>query len=222
LIQIGGDEALITYDGMAAFEAAQSFLPDVGLIDLQIPQLDGFRLAKRLRDLPQLHNMLLVAVTGFADRAHRELAREAGFDEYLVKPYSLTHLRDILRIARATRRASCELRSDSEQLRKDSESLRAASSAVVLESRKLQSRSSDIVRHRRRAELHDCLAMVQWQSLVSVLAADADCQRADSNADCWCSACVKRSIHAVLAGESVSDEIVLRLLKGLREHSSPE
>jgi DNA-binding response OmpR family regulator len=218
LVEIGGDEVRICYDGAAALEAAQDFEPEVGLIDLQIPQLDGFRLAKRLRDLPQLHNMLLVAVTGFADTAHRTLAKEAGFDEYLVKPFSIVHLRDVLRIARATRRASSQLRADSEQLRMQSESLREASAVVVRRARELQERSAEVVRRTRRAELVDYLVAVEWEPLVSLVATNFTCRRANRETDCWCSACVRRAILSVLDAEIVRDEIVLRLLKGLREH----
>ena len=216
LVELQGDEVRIAYDGAAALEEAQVYEPDVGLIDLQIPQLDGFRLAKRLRDLPRLHDMLLVAVTGFADRAHRTLAQEAGFDKYLVKPFSLSQLKEVLRMARVTREITAERRAASQELRHQSEALRGASAAVASQSRELQDRSSKIMQQHRREELEQRLAVAPWQSLLSAMATDVDCRGDQLASDCWCAACVRRTIDSILTGESVSDELVLRLLKSLQ------
>lgn len=216
LVELQGNEVRIAYDGLSALEEARAFEPEVGLIDLQLPELDGFRVAKRLRELSNLHDMLLVAVTGFADRAHRALAQEAGFDKYLVKPFSLQQLIEILHLARATRAASSQRRAESQELRKKSEALREASAAVSSHARELKEISSDLVRRRRREELEYRLATVVWRPLLSVLASQPDCRGASSVSNCWCRACVERTILSVMSGEPVSDDLVSRLLVGLR------
>lgn len=216
LVAIGGDEVRIAYDGASALDAAREFEPNIGLIDLQMPQLDGFRLAKQLREIPKLHDMLLVAVTGFADKAHRVLAQEAGFDEYLVKPFSLARLRETLTVARELRIASLQLRADAEALREQNQALRDSFQSARENAHQTRERSRELARRHRRTELNTRLASVNWQPLVSVLAAHADC-RADAADDCWCSGCITRWIHSVMAGEEVSDGVVIRLLSAMRE-----
>lgn len=212
LITLGGDDVKIAYDGRAAIEVARTFRPEIGLIDLQIPQLSGFRVAKELRELPELHNMLLVAVTGWSDKAHRTLAKDAGFDQYLVKPFSVIRLRAVLRQARELRQASVELRESSEQLRTRWKDHREGTADLLGRHQQTAAR----IRSRRHSELRLRLGtLLDWQPLVSVLASGPDCHKGEP-VECWCSACVERSIHAVIAGESISDEASFRLLTGLR------
>jgi len=76
-------------DGAAALAAAAAFQPHVGLLDLSLPGMSGYDLAPRLRALPGLTRIRLVAVTGHGSDAHRARARAAGFDEHLLKPVDL-------------------------------------------------------------------------------------------------------------------------------------
>lgn len=76
-------------DGAAALAAAAAFQPHVGLLDLSLPGMSGYELAPRLRALPGLTRIRLVAVTGHGSDAHRARARAAGFDEHLLKPVDL-------------------------------------------------------------------------------------------------------------------------------------
>ena len=76
-------------DGAAALDVAATFLPHVGLLDLNLPGMSGYELAERLRTLPGLAHIRLVAVTGHGSDAHRARARAAGFDEHLLKPVDL-------------------------------------------------------------------------------------------------------------------------------------
>lgn len=86
LLELAGHEVRLAHDGLQALEAAASFAPDVMLLDIGLPRLDGYQVAMRLRQDPRLDRMLLVAVTGYGTDGDRERARAAGFDHHLVKP----------------------------------------------------------------------------------------------------------------------------------------
>ena len=82
----GGHEVKVVYDGLAALEAAQSFRPEVAFLDIGLPGMDGYKLAQRLRQLPGLEGVLLVALTGYGQEEDRRRALMVGFDEHLTKP----------------------------------------------------------------------------------------------------------------------------------------
>jgi CheY-like chemotaxis protein len=83
---------LLDYDvrgartGREALEVARAYRPDTVLMEIALPGLDGFEVARRLRQQALGPDVLLVAVTGYGDQKHRHLSREAGFDCHLVKP----------------------------------------------------------------------------------------------------------------------------------------
>lgn len=85
LLKLWGHDVREAYDGTTALEMALAFRPDVLLLDIAMPGIDGCRLAQELRRQPGFEGTLLIAVTGYGDRAHR-LQWEADFDHYLVKP----------------------------------------------------------------------------------------------------------------------------------------
>jgi CheY-like chemotaxis protein len=96
----------VASDGPSALAMAASFQPHVGLLDLALPGMNGFELATKLRGLPGLSHLRLVAVTGHGSDAARERARAAGFVEHLLKPVNLRALNEILDDARAALRAT--------------------------------------------------------------------------------------------------------------------
>jgi PAS domain S-box-containing protein len=102
LLEASGYVTRIAYDGAAALEVAAQFLPQVALLDLGMPRLDGFEAARRMRALPGLDNMVLVAVTGWGAESDRARTRDAGFDHHLLKPASMEQVQEI--IAAAQRR----------------------------------------------------------------------------------------------------------------------
>jgi two-component system, chemotaxis family, CheB/CheR fusion protein len=102
LLSLWGYEVCAAYDGAGALELAHDFRPDVALLDLGMPGLDGFALAECLRRLPGLEGVLLAAVTGYAREQDRVRAAEAGFAYYLVKPVEPATLEALL-AARARR-----------------------------------------------------------------------------------------------------------------------
>jgi len=81
-----GHEVAVVNDGRVAVEAALSFRPNVILLDIGLPGIDGFRLARKLRSLPETSGARLIAVSGYGQDRDREMSRAAGFDLHLVKP----------------------------------------------------------------------------------------------------------------------------------------
>ncbi|HEU0201360.1 MAG TPA: MASE1 domain-containing protein [Burkholderiaceae bacterium] len=94
LLEGAGHAVCETADGLAALEAAQRFAPDTAVIDIGLPRLDGYEVARRLRkrDL----RMRLIALTGYGRAEDRQRAQEAGFDAHLVKPVTLDELQRAL------------------------------------------------------------------------------------------------------------------------------
>jgi CheY-like chemotaxis protein len=86
LLQVRGHEVRAAHDGVAGLEAAASFRPDVALLDLGMPRLNGYDLARRLRGQAWGRGLVLIALTGWGQEDDRRRTREAGFDHHLVKP----------------------------------------------------------------------------------------------------------------------------------------
>jgi len=91
-----GYRAFEAADGFEGIATADEIRPDAAIIDIGLPQYDGYEVAKRLRAGPDGANMLLIALTGYGSQEAREKAREAGFDEYLVKPVSPRELAQLI------------------------------------------------------------------------------------------------------------------------------
>ena len=92
-----GHETRTAFTGPDAVTVAAEFLPEVVLLDIGLPGMDGFEVARRLREMPALAGAFLVAMSGYGSDEDRVEARAAGFDEYLVKPVDLDLLRTWLR-----------------------------------------------------------------------------------------------------------------------------
>jgi CheY-like chemotaxis protein len=96
VLQVQGHEVQTAHDGVAALEAARTFLPQVIFTDLGLPKLDGFAVARQLRAELGLEGVMLVALTGYGSEEDRRRAREAGFDLHLVKPADSAVLEEVL------------------------------------------------------------------------------------------------------------------------------
>ncbi|HEX9671317.1 MAG TPA: ATP-binding protein [Thermoanaerobaculia bacterium] len=96
LLRMWGHETLLAYDGPAALEEVRRARPEVVLLDIGLPEMDGYEVARRLRRRKEGRDLLLVAVTGYGQREDRRLSQEAGFDDHLVKPVEPTFLRHLL------------------------------------------------------------------------------------------------------------------------------
>ncbi|HEY5243689.1 MAG TPA: ATP-binding protein, partial [Polyangiaceae bacterium] len=96
-----GCEVAIAHDGVEAVQTAQTFRPDIAILDIGMPLLDGYAAARRIRAESAGRRLKLVAVTGWGKEEDRQRAREAGFDEHLVKPADIDKLEMLLDAARA-------------------------------------------------------------------------------------------------------------------------
>ncbi|HWG30346.1 MAG TPA: ATP-binding protein [Steroidobacteraceae bacterium] len=97
LLGLDGYETHSVHSARAALEVASSISPDVVLLDIGLPEMDGYEVARRLRSLPQGAPSMIVALTGYGQPADRERASLAGFDEFLVKPVKTSVLNGLLR-----------------------------------------------------------------------------------------------------------------------------
>lgn len=96
MVQSLGYDVLVEHDGLAGLAAAQAIHPRIAFLDIGMPKLNGYELAKRLRSLPATATCILIAVTGWGQASDRQRAREAGFDEHMVKPLELDQLLKLL------------------------------------------------------------------------------------------------------------------------------
>jgi CheY-like chemotaxis protein len=91
-----GYDVRVALDGPSALRAADEFGPSIALLDLGLPVMDGFELARRLRSAPRHAGVRLVAITGYGQESDRERSRDAGFDAHLVKPVDMERLEQLL------------------------------------------------------------------------------------------------------------------------------
>lgn len=100
LVQASGHDVRTAHDGPAALETAHDYRPDVVLLDIGLPKMDGYEVAKKMRQQPFLTNVVLVAMTGYGQESDRQRSQEAGFDHHLVKPANFKKVQEILALRR--------------------------------------------------------------------------------------------------------------------------
>jgi len=91
-----GHEVHTVHDGASAIEQARTLRPDVVLLDIGLPGMDGYDVAARLRELDGLRDTVLIGITGYGQEDDRRRSRDAGFDHHLVKPVEIGILNDLL------------------------------------------------------------------------------------------------------------------------------
>ncbi len=96
LVEELGNQVHVTYGGTKALEIAAAFRPDLMLVDLVMPEMDGCGLVIRLRQIPAFAHTKIVAITGKKDEEHKSSATKAGFDTILFKPVALTEIKAVL------------------------------------------------------------------------------------------------------------------------------
>lgn len=103
LLELNGEQVRAAYDGELALTTARDFRPQVALLDVGMPRMDGYEMARRLRAAPETRETVLVAVTGWAQPEDRKRSSEAGFDHHLVKPVEPSTLEKLLNSLRPGR-----------------------------------------------------------------------------------------------------------------------
>jgi signal transduction histidine kinase/DNA-binding response OmpR family regulator len=108
-----GHTIATAHDGPSALKAAAELRPDVALLDIGLPVMDGFELARQLRAMPELRTVRLIAVTGYGQEHDRRQSAEAGFDDHLVKPVDLDDLTALIQRYEPAAREDASKRIDS-------------------------------------------------------------------------------------------------------------
>ena len=96
VLTVWGHVVSVAQDGPSALELVETFTPDVALLDIGLPAMDGYELARRLHAIPALAGVRLVALTGYGQARDRDAALAAGFHEHMVKPVDLDALEGLL------------------------------------------------------------------------------------------------------------------------------
>ncbi|MEC4717874.1 response regulator [Noviherbaspirillum sp. CPCC 100848] len=96
LLRISGHEVMTVHTGKDALAMAASFLPDIAILDLGLPDMDGTTVAAKLRQMPEASKASLIALTGYGKPADIERTQAAGFDDHLVKPVKFDHLMETI------------------------------------------------------------------------------------------------------------------------------
>lgn len=96
LLQVSGHDTTIAYNGHAAVEVARKLRPDVAFLDIGMPGMNGYEVAKAIRSNPELANVRLVALTGWGSEQDRSMSKQAGFDRHLIKPVDIHVVEKVL------------------------------------------------------------------------------------------------------------------------------
>jgi len=97
LVRLGGHQVQVAYSGQVGLLLAQQQTPDVILLDIGLPRVDGYQVVEQLRSQPETEDALIIAVTGYGQASDRQRSKAAGFDLHLVKPIKTEHLLALLR-----------------------------------------------------------------------------------------------------------------------------
>jgi CheY-like chemotaxis protein/two-component sensor histidine kinase len=99
LLRVLGAEVALAHSGRTALECVETFKPDVVLLDIGMPGMDGYEVARRIRANPANRNISLIALTGWGQDEDRRRSVAAGFNHHLVKPADIEQLRQLLTVA---------------------------------------------------------------------------------------------------------------------------
>ena len=91
-----GYQTLMAHDGLEAVRSAESYNPDVALLDIGLPHMSGYEAARQIRAQPQGARLLLIALSGWGQEEDRRKSKAAGFDHHFVKPVDIDELTSVL------------------------------------------------------------------------------------------------------------------------------
>jgi CheY-like chemotaxis protein len=86
VLRVTGNEVRVAHDGQTALQVGKEFRPELVLLDIGLPGMDGYEVARRMREMPETKDSLLVAQTGWGQEEDRRRSKDAGFHHHLVKP----------------------------------------------------------------------------------------------------------------------------------------
>ena len=95
-LELEGNTVRLALDGEEAVAGAAAFQPDIIVLDIGLPLVSGYEVAKWIRQEPSLKSVVLIALTGYGQKSDRQLAQQAGFDHHLVKPADFAQIESIL------------------------------------------------------------------------------------------------------------------------------
>lgn len=100
ILRLLGNEVSVVHDGLAAVSAVEQWHPEVVLLDIGLPGIDGYEVAKRVRQSDFGKEVMLVALTGWGQEQDKQRTSDSGFDQHWVKPVGIDKLREISQISR--------------------------------------------------------------------------------------------------------------------------
>ena len=154
-----GNQVHVTYGGTSALDVAALFRPDLMLIDLAMPDMDGCHLVGQFRQIPAFAQTQIVAVTGHADQGHKTLAMKAGFDKVLFKPVALKEIKAVL--ASVVQRGA--LAGQSPQPAKKRASSQAERRLPINEARKIRKDRESGILTQAESEAAVCEGIIRFQ-----------------------------------------------------------
>jgi two-component system CheB/CheR fusion protein len=98
LLQIWGHEIRVAHSGPDALQAAEAFQPDIVLLDIGLPGMSGYEVARQLRQQPRFQRTVLAAITGYGQEQDRRQSGQAGFDHHLTKPVAPATLQELMAV----------------------------------------------------------------------------------------------------------------------------
>jgi uncharacterized protein YbcI/CheY-like chemotaxis protein len=154
-----GSQAHVTYGGTSALDVATLFRPDLMLIDLAMPDMDGCHLVGQFRQMAAFAQTQIVAVTGHADEGHKSLAMKAGFDKVLFKPVAMEEIRAVLASAVP---AAALMRQSPQQAHKHA-SPRAERRLPISEARRIRKERKSGILTQAESEAAICEGIIRFQ-----------------------------------------------------------
>jgi CheY-like chemotaxis protein/uncharacterized protein YbcI len=159
LVEELGNQAHVTYGGTRALDVATAFRPDLMLVDLVMPDMDGCRLVMRFRQIPAFAQTKIVAITGQKDEEHKALAIKAGFDLVLSKPVALTEIKAVL----ASVVQVVGLAGQSPKLAKERANLGAGRRLPIGEARRIRNERKSKTLTQAESEAAICEGVIRFQ-----------------------------------------------------------
>ena len=159
LVEALGNEVHVTYGGIQALDVATAFQPDLMLIDLVMPDIDGCDLASQMRRMPSFKQTKIVAITGLKDERHKVLAMKAGCDLVLTKPTALGDIKAVLASVEPGTTASVRSR----KAAKDRTSLALENRLPIDEARKIRSDRKSKSLTQTESEAAICDGIIRFQ-----------------------------------------------------------